>query len=369
MKKVLVTGGAGFIGSHTVDLLLKKGYAVRILDSLEPPVHPERKKPSYLPAAAEFIQGDVTNPQDLEKAMQGVEGVFHLAAYQGYLNDFSKFARVNDAGTALIYEVIVAKKLPVKKVVFASSQAVYGEGKYQCPEHGISYPTQRPLAQLEKKDWEINCPVCGKKMTPQKTDESRVNPHNPYGISKYCQELYAINIGKRFGIPTVGMRYSITQGARQSLYNAYNGILRIFTNRLYNGQPLVIYEDGKQIRDFVYVGDVAKANVLVMEDVRADYQVFNVGGVRSTVQEYAEIFQKVVGKKLTIEIPGSFRFSDTRHINSDISKLESLGWQSNTKMERFIEEFMDWASRQPLSNSVAEADQMMRKQGIVRGGT
>lgn len=366
MEKVLVTGGAGFIGSHTVDLLLEKGYSVRILDSLEPPVHPNRKVPGYIPSSAEFIEGDVTCRPDLEMALEGIDTIFHFAAYQGYLTDFSKFARVNDAGTALLYEVIIGKRPNIKKIVVASSQAVYGEGKYQCHEHGITYPTQRSLEQLEKGDWEISCPSCGQKMSPLKTDESRVNPHNQYGISKYCQELYAINIGKRFNIPTVAMRYSITQGARQSLYNAYNGILRIFTNRLYDSKPLIIYEDGKQLRDFVYVGDVTKANLTVMEDNRADYQIFNVGGKPSSILEYVDVFQQVNGKNIPVELNENFRFGDTRHIVSDISKLESLGWYSNTKLEVVIQEFLDWASNQPRTESYTEADRVMRQQGILR---
>jgi dTDP-L-rhamnose 4-epimerase len=158
--KVLVTGGAGFIGSHTVDLLLEKGYEVRVLDSLEPPVHPKREKPGYVPPDVEFISGTVQDRSTLEKALEGVRAVFHLAAYQNYLTDFSKFALVNDTATALLYEIIVKDSLPVEKVVLASSQAVYGEGKYECPEHGIQYPLSRRLDQLEKKDWEIKCPVC-----------------------------------------------------------------------------------------------------------------------------------------------------------------------------------------------------------------
>jgi dTDP-L-rhamnose 4-epimerase len=164
MFKVLVTGGAGFIGSHTVDLLLKKGYGVCVLDSLTPPVHPRRERPTYLPKDAEFILGDVQNRNDMERAIQGVRAVFHLAAYQDYLTDFSKFAFVNDGGTALLYEIIVNRRLPVEKVVLGSSQAVYGEGKYQCPEHGVHYAPMRSQKQLEAGDWEVKCPYCDKKM-------------------------------------------------------------------------------------------------------------------------------------------------------------------------------------------------------------
>ncbi len=289
--KVLVTGGAGFIGSHTTDLLLEKGYSVRVLDSLEPPVHPQPRKPDYLPDEVEFIQGDVCHRGDLKRALKGVDFVFHLAAYQGYLTDFGKFARVNDGSTALLYEIIVNERLPVRKVVLGSSQAVYGEGKYECPEHGIQFPSLRPLPQLERGEWEIGCPVCKRDMKPLPIDESRVNPHNQYAVSKYCQELYALNLGRRFGIPTVVLRYSITQGPRQSFYNAYSGILRIFTTRLFNNLPPIIYEDGKQLRDYVYVGDVAKANLMVIENETENFEVLNVGGDRAmTVLGYAELF-------------------------------------------------------------------------------
>ena len=276
--KILVTGGAGFIGSHTTDLLLQKGHEVRILDNLTPPVHPVRQKPSYISDDAEFIQGDIRNKDDMEKALRGIDVVFHLAAYQDYLTDFSKFAFVNDGGTALLYEIIVNEHLPVQKVILASSQAVYGEGNYECPLHGSQYTSPRPIEQLMKGDWEVKCQVCHNDVKPLSCDESQVNPHNQYAVSKYCQELYALTLGKRHDIPTIALRYSITQGPRQSFYNAYSGVLRSFTVRLLNNLSPVIYEDGEQLRDYVYVGDVARANLLVMENKAADYQVFNIGG-------------------------------------------------------------------------------------------
>ncbi len=366
--KVLITGGAGFIGSHTADLLLEKGYSVCVLDSLEPPVHPQRSKPDYLPDDVEFIQGDVCSRSDFKKALKGVDLVFHLAAYQGYLLDFGKFAMVNDGGTALLYEIIVSENLPVQKVVLGSSQAVYGEGKYECLEHGIQYPHYRSLEQLEMGDWEIRCPVCHQDMTPLVTDESRVNPHSQYAVSKYCQELYALNMGRRFGIPTVVLRYSITQGPRQSLHNAYAGILRIFTMRLLNNLLHIIYEDGNQLRDYVYVGDVARANLMVMEDKAANFEAFNVGGdTTMTVLEYDELFNKTSGKNIEPAIPGQFRYGDTRHIISDISKLKKLGWQPGTPVERIIGEYLDWARTQPeIADYYAEAERVMKQEGIIR---
>ena len=366
--KVVITGGAGFIGSHTVDLLLEKGYEVRVLDSLEPPVHPCRKKPDYLPDDVEFILGDVRNKNDVEKALQGVDAVFHLAAYQGYLTDFSKFAFTNDGSTALIYEVIVEKKFPIKKVILGSSQAVYGEGKYECPEHGLQYPSPRSLEQLERGGWEIRCPICQKAMQSLPVDESRVNPHNQYAVSKYSQELYALTLGKRFDIPTVALRYSITQGPRQSFYNAYSGILRIFTIRLLNNLPPIIYEDGKQLRDYVYVGDVARANLLVMESDAANYEVYNVGGSEVlSVLDYSKLLEEMMGKGAALQIPGEFRFGDVRHIISETSKLKKLGWEPRASLDQGIREYIKWAEAQPeVSDYYAEAERAMKKAGAIR---
>ena len=366
--KILVTGGAGFIGSHTVDLLLEKGYEVRILDSLEPPVHPQRKKPDYIPDDIEFIFGDVRKKNDVEKVLQGVDVVFHLAAYQGYLTNFSKFAFTNDGGTALIYEVIVNKRLPIKKVILGSSQAVYGEGKYSCVQHGIQYPPPRSLKQLESGEWEVKCPMCQRAMQPLPADELRVNPHNQYAVSKYSQELYALTLGERFNIPTVVLRYSITQGPRHSFYNAYSGILRIFTIRLLNDLPPVIYEDGEQLRDYVYVGDVARANLLVMENDAANYEVYNVGGSEVlSVLEYVELVLKVMDKDIMPQILGELRFGDTRHVVSDISKLKKLGWEPRVSLEQTIREYVEWAASQPeVKDFYAEASQVMKEKGVLR---
>ena len=366
--KVLITGGAGFIGSHTADLLLEKGYEVRVLDNLEPPVHPRKKKPDYLSEDVEFIPGDVRSKNDLEKALQGADYVFHLAAYQGYLTDFGKFAFTNDGSTALIYEVIVEKELPVRKIILGSSQAVYGEGKYHCAEHGIQYPSSRSLEQLERGEWEVKCSVCQQLMEPLPSNESKVNPHNQYAVSKYCQELYALTLGKRFGIPTVVLRYSITQGSRQSFYNAYSGILRIFATRLLHNLPPVIYEDGEQLRDYVYVGDVAAANILALESEAANYEIYNIGGTEVlSVSQYAKRLLRVLGKDTIPEIPGEFRFGDVRHIISDISKIKKLGWQPRTSLEQIISEYLEWVMEQPeLRDFNVEASRVMKQMGVIR---
>ncbi len=367
--KVLVTGGAGFIGSHTVDLLLKKGYEVRILDNLAPPVHSEGKIPDYVPLNdVEFIQGDVRAREDWEFALQGVDKVVHLAAYQDYLTDFSKFFHVNTVGTALLYELVVEKRLPVQKVVFASSQATYGEGKYYCTADGVQYPKLRPVVQLMRGEWEPKCPVCGKRMNLAITDEAVVKPHNQYAMSKYTQEMIALNLGRRYGIPSVAVRYSITQGPRQSFANAYSGICRIFTLRMMNGRAPVAYEDGRQRRDYVYVGDVARANLLALEDARADYHAFNVGGAEAvTVLQYAHLVGRVLGRQIEPVVPGEFRFGDTRHIVSDIGKLRSLGWEPSTPLRKIVEGYVAWAERQPGARDYyEEAAVVMKRLGTVR---
>jgi dTDP-L-rhamnose 4-epimerase len=378
--RVLVTGGAGFIGSHTVDALLRKGYAIRVLDALVPPVHVPDRPPDYLPLPdLEFVQGDVRDRSAWERALPGVDAVFHLAAYQDYLPDFSTFFHTNSYSTALLYEIIAEKRLPVQKVIVASSQATYGEGKYLCqterttssdggPSHGIQYPPPRGETQLRRGQWEVHCPHCGRGMEPQWTDEAVVQPHNSYAISKYSQELIAFNLGQRCGIATVCLRYSIVQGPRQSFRNAYSGVLRIFTQQLLAGKPALCYEDGQQLRDYVSVDDVARANVLVLEDARADSQVFNVGGDRRiSVIDYARLIGRRAGVDLEPHLPGVYRFGDSRHIFSDVSKLKALGWQPSVPLERIVDDYLAWAQSQPgFRDYSAEAEARMASLGALR---
>jgi dTDP-L-rhamnose 4-epimerase len=367
VKKVLVTGGAGFIGSHTVDLLLERGYEVRVLDNLQPRVHP-RGKPDYLPAEAEFVEGDVADRDCLGKALQGVSKVVHLAAYQDYLPDFSDFIHTNTESTALLFELIVKKNYPVEKMVFASSQSVSGEGRYECAEHGVIHPEPRKVEQLRKADWEVKCPVCAAEMTPLLIDESTVHPHTAYAISKYAIELLAKSLGQRYDIPTACMRYTYVQGTRNSFYNAYSGIARRFALGLLHGLAPVCYEDGKQLRDYVNVKDVARANVLVMEDERANFQVFNAGGGRAvTVLEFAKIMIEEFESRLEPLVPGEFRLGDTRHTVSDNSRLNALGWQPSTPVEQNVREYAEWMRGQKgTAEYLEEAERVMREQGVVQ---
>lgn len=373
MSKVLVTGGAGFIGSHLVDRLLQEGLEVRILDLLDPRVHPAGK-PSWVSKEAEFIQGDVRDPQIMLKALQGVNIVFHEAAYQDYMPDFSRFLHVNSVSTALIHELILEYKLDVEKVIVASSQAVYGEGQYRCTNRNCSnyqqviQPPARDEKQLQKGYWEVICPLCQVEMEPLRLKEEYANPYNAYAISKYAEELSAVRLGRLHHIPSVALRYSIVQGPRQSLFNQYSGICRIFSVRLMNGLPPIIYEDGLQTRDFTHVADVVEANMTVLKDSRADYQVFNVGSGRTTtVLEYARVLTQQLGLSIEPLLQGEYRLGDNRHSVSDISRLQALGWQPTRTLHHIFEDYLQWVANQGnVLDYFKAAEISMKKAGVVR---
>lgn len=367
MQHILVTGGAGFIGSHTVDHLVAKGYQVRILDALQQRVHPHGW-PAYIPAVVEKIQGDVRKREDWLKALDGIDGVIHLAAYQDYMPDFSTFHHVNTVGATLLYELIVEHKLPVQKVVLASSQATYGEGKYRCAEHGTLYPDSRPDAQLARGEWEVRCPHCDAALEHQPITEDTVNPHTTYGISKYAAEMTSFSLGRKYDIPTANMRYSIVQGPRNSFFNAYSGICRIFTLRVLHDQPPVCYEDGQSLRDYIYVGDVARANILCLQDERANFRAFNVAGQHgTTVLEYAQLVARIANRDVEPLISGDYRFGDTRHTVSSGAALKQLGWQPQTSLDQTIGEYIEWVEEQSnLRDFYAEIEKKMRAANIIR---
>jgi dTDP-L-rhamnose 4-epimerase len=365
--KVLVTGGAGFIGSHTVDELLRSGYEVRVLDSLQERVHPQGL-PTWLSPEAEFIKGDVADPTVMEQCLEGVDYVCHLAAYQDYLPDFSRFVHTNTESAALIFEIIVKRGFPIRKIVFASSQSVSGEGSYSCTEHGLVIPNPRSVDQLERSDWEVHCPQCGKPVESQLISEDVSSPITTYGISKYAVELLADRLGRRYDIPTASMRYTYVQGPRNSFYNAYSGIARIFALRIMHGMAPVCFEDGMQLRDYVNVKDIAVANRIVLEDDRANFGVFNAGGGRPiSVIEFAQIMLDKFESDMKPSVPGSFRVGDTRHTISDISRLKALGWNPTVSVEESMREYVDWITTQKTSKQyLLEADKLMREQGVVR---
>lgn len=372
--KILVTGGAGFIGSHTTDALIKRGYKVRILDNLQKKIHP-KGKPDYLNKKAEFIQGDVSDKSSLKKALKGVEAVYHFAAYQDYLTDFSTFFRINTVSTALLYEIIVEEKLEskIRKVIIAASQAVMGEGKYRCLRcskkiNHIFFPQIRLEKELSKGEWDHLCPKCRHRLQWMPSDESVINACNQYAISKYSQELIAMQLGKRYQIPSVVMRYSIVQGPRQSFYNAYSGAMRIFALSLFFDKRPIIFEDGKQIRDFINIKDVVNANLLVLDHDDAGYKVFNVGGGKPwTVADFYHTMERVVGRKKEAIVSGYYRYGDTRHIFSDTNRLKSIGWKPTHDIKESIGDYWEFINAQKqLDNILLTSEKHMKKHQIIR---
>jgi dTDP-L-rhamnose 4-epimerase len=364
----LVTGGAGLIGSHIVDLLLARGHDVRILDNLDPQTHPQGAPP-WIPAEAEFVEGDVRDRDLLERVLDGVEEIYHQAAFGGFTTEISTYYDANATGTARIFEVIAERGLPVRKVVAASSQAIYGEGMYVCEEHGEVQPEMRSLEQLLERRWEPACPSCGRELSPTLTrEDAGWNGETPYAVSKLAEERTVIGMGKRLGIPTVALRYAVTFGPRQSVFNPYTGVVSIFSTLLLNDLPAVVYEDGLQTRDYVYVGDIARANVLAMEDERANGRVFNVGrGEPVTVVELLEKLAAAYGREPSYRVPGDFRPGDVRHVVHEASAIRSLGWAPETSLEDGLRAVAAWISSQgSLREYYSEALEKLRARGVVQ---
>jgi len=316
----------------------------------------------------EFIRGDVTSYSDWEAALDGVDVVSHQAAYQDYVPDFSQFMRVNVVGTALLFQAIAAKNLPVRKVVVASSQAVYGEGQYSCQTHHLFLPQARSLEDLQRGAWEVRCPQCGAPATPELLNENHPLPLSPYGISKYAQETTAMRLAAYLQIPCVALRYSITQGPRQSLFNQYSGIARIFTLKLLRGEPPVAFEDGLMQRDYVHVLDVVEANWLVTHSNRADGEMFNVGsGAPTTVLEYAKRLAEKLNIPIQPVVPGIYRRGDARHSVSSIEELKGLGWRPRRSLDDILEDFLGWVkSLETVEPYFSDAQQQLLNMNVLR---
>jgi dTDP-L-rhamnose 4-epimerase len=368
--KVLITGGAGFIGSHTADALLSEGHTVRVLDSLEEPVHRGGQVPAYLDSRIEFVLGDVRDETTLLHALDGCEAVYHLAAFQDYLPTFSRFFDVNVTSTARIYELAVRERLPLKKIIVATSQATLGEGYYEDAAGRQVRPGLRSNEQLAAGIWEHQ-PGPGEEgpLRWLPTDETFSNPQNPYGMSKIAEENVALNLGRQHGIPTVAMRYSIVQGPRQSFYNAYSGACRVFCLSFNLGREPLLYEDGQQVRDFVNIHDVVDANLMALNDPRMDYEMFNVGGDRAvTVAEFAQTVAGVFGHAGYEPNPsGKYRYGDTRHIFSDVSKLKALGWKPKRTVLASVEAYRTWIESADAGEEILDyCNNQMAKLGVVR---
>lgn len=365
-KRILITGGAGFIGSHTADALKKAGHKVRILDALLPPVHANRWPTYVLGKGFELIKGDVRKKAVWKKALRGIDCVFHLAAYQDQRLDFGTFFETNTVSTAYLYEAIVAHSFPIKKIILASSQFVYGDGEYRCA-HGKSeafYPELRSLAQFKQGDWNVTCPH-GRRTAPVPfKEEHKVNPTNSYGLSKKALEDLGLRLGKTYGIPTTAMRYSIVQGSRQSPKNLYSGALRIFVSQALVDMPITVYEDGEQTRDFVNIRDVVRANLLALRDQRTDFETFNVGGGKAyKVIDFAKKVKKITASGSQIKI-GAFRRTDTRHAVSDISKLKKLGWRPKFSVEDSIKDYLRWFKEEGFDKKLDRGNLRRLQKGI-----
>ncbi len=368
--KALVTGGAGLIGSHLVDLLIERGYSVRVLDNLEPQTHP-MGKPAWIHQDAEFMQGDVRCREDMEKALEGVRFVFHQAAFGGFTPEFSKYFDVNVCGTARLFEVLGTGKYPVEKIVVASSLAVYAEGAYRCVcREACIFPPVRGLEPLKNKIWEPHCPHCQAELKPALTDENKPREaETPYALSKELEERMSLSAGRQLNIPIVALRYGVTYGPRQSLFNPYTGVASIFSTRILNHLAPLLYEDGRQTRDFVYVKDVAEANLFVMENPAAANAVFNVATGRSTsISDFAEELIRLYGKSIQPEISGQFRWGDVRHIVLNPEKLKKLGFAAQTPLREGLRHFAAWIQTQgPVPESFSKAYDRLKQNRLIYG--
>jgi len=349
MKKILVTGGAGFIGSHLVDRLVKDGKDVVVLDNFDPQVH-EGKKPDYLNEGASYINGDIRDEKALKRSLSGVDTVFHLAAKVGVgqsMYEIKEYVSANTYGTAFFWDYIINKRLPIKKIVVASSMSIYGEGAYKCAECGIVAPHLRKEDDLRKKRWEPFCPDCGSTLKPAPTtEEKKLLSTSIYAISKKDQEEISLNVGFAYKIPTVALRFFNVYGPRQSLSNPYTGACAIFSSRVKNDKPPLIYEDGAQRRDFINVQDIVEACVLAMDTNKMDYEAFNVGtGTAMTITEIASTIIKLYKKDLVPEITNKYRVGDIRHCYADISKIIACGFKPKVDLEKGLMELAQWGKK------------------------
>ena len=369
-KRVLITGGAGFVGSHTAARLLSAGHEVRIFDNLTSQVH-HGGQFSYIPNDAEFILGDVRNRDEVEKAVRGVEVIFHLAAAVGVgqsMYRIADYTATNNLGTANLLQAILDTGSHPEKIVVASSMSIYGEGRYLCPECGEVAPSARPLRQMKDRVWEVECARCRRPLVPAATGEDKpLQSTSVYALSKKDQEELTLLFGRTYGVPVVALRYFNIYGPRQSLSNPYTGVAAIFASRLMNKKSPVIFEDGRQMRDFVSVHDIARANLLAMENSGADGRAVNIGsGQPVTIREVADRLKQALGVNLPVEVTGKYRAGDIRHCFADISlATELLAYRPGTRLQEGVEELVAWLESQQASDRVEEAMERLAAHGLV----
>ena len=360
MKNILITGGAGFIGSRLSLALLARGHQVRVLDALSPQIHGDDPLQSSLyrsiAGKLDFRRGDVTCRQDLASALKGIDTVIHLAAETGTgqsMYAIQHYTDVNIGGTALLLDLISNSAFPVKRLVVASSRAVVGEGKYHCPLHGACCPDARLDADMAAGRFEPRCPLCGADLEMRPTDEdAALRPSSVYGITKLTQEQMVLAVGKALGISAIAFRYQNVYGPGQSLSNPYTGILSIFSTRIRNGKPINIFEDGRESRDFVYIDDIVAATVLGVEHAEPINQVFNVGsGVATDVLTVAHTLQKLLGGSSEISVSGQYRIGDIRHNVADLARIShALGFRPSVPFSEGLSRFAAWARSETMPN-------------------
>ncbi len=374
MKNILITGGAGFIGSEVAIKLVHKGYNVRILDNLSPQIHGSNAKiPDKLLGIVEFIKGDVRNKEDWNNAVKNQDAIIHLAAETGTgqsMYEIYRYSNTNICGTANMLDILTNQKHTIKKIIVASSRAVYGEGKYRCEKHGVVYPFERKEDDMLKGDFEVKCPFCNSNLELCATSEdSDIHPLSIYGITKQVQEEMVMVICKALKIPCVLYRYQNVYGPGQSLSNPYTGILSIFSSRIINNEEINIFEDGMETRDFVYIEDVVNATIMGLENANADYNIFNVGSGNSTdVNTVVSVLSDVYKQKVKKKISGDFRVGDIRHNYADISKIKNLiGFVPSVSFKKGIGNFAEWVLAQSnIQNKYEESLEEMRKKGLMK---
>lgn len=368
-KKILITGGAGFIGSHLTDELLQHGYAVRILDNLSEQVHgKDCSRPDYLHPDAELILGDVRDPRKVKEALKGVDAVYHYAAMVGVgqsMYEIKEYTDVNNLGTGVLLEAL--SKNPVEKLIVASSMSIYGEGLYRDTTGNTQEGCERSLEQLRNGQWEV-MDKFGNVLTPFPTPETKAPClSSVYALSKYDQERLCLLIGKAYNIPTIALRFFNVYGTRQALSNPYTGVLAIFASRLLNDNPPLIFEDGYQKRDFVSVLDIARASRLALETPDSVDNVFNIGsGCAYTIAEIAEKMANVLGKEhIAAEINGKYRVGDIRHCFADITKADQvLGYEPQLTLEEGLTELAEWLEGQTAEDKVDEMSRELEARGL-----
>jgi dTDP-L-rhamnose 4-epimerase len=371
-ERALVTGGAGFIGSHLVDALLARGDRVRVLDSVIEQAHPTGE-PRFLSPDAELFRDDLRDRDAVDRALRDIDVVYHQGGMVGNgqsMVEIRRYVEVNAVGTATLLEAMVSRRAEFRRLVVASSMVVYGDGAYACAEHGVLPFAERPEGRLRMRAWEPICPRCETEVTPVATSEDQpLRPGSTYGISKRDQEELCLTIGRAYRIPTIALRYLCTYGSRQALGNPYTGVAAIWANRLLHGKPALVFEDGAQQRDFIHVTDVVRANLAAAgAGPSADYAAFNVGtGGSVTIRELAESLGRALDRPTPPEITGAYREGDIRHCFADVSRAKALlGWEAGISLERGIIELAAWAEGEDVADQSDEANAELRARGVLR---